>query len=321
VLKKDAEEMGCQMNFKAGDVVELLSYTPEMSKAAEESDNSFWGCGCLDVPSKAKLVGTLAMIDEVRDKLARFGDKTWPLAALKKPWLWIPQVGDIIKKNPEQAFANSLAEITDVRKNGSFEYRVFGTQEFAGCDCCHATFILRPGDKVKLLPFKPWEENCSGSFNHVATVSGVKLEPLSFLDQWHILHNPMTMMVSLECANEANEPWRWPLSAVERIDGEIKAEPQAAEPSPVIGRRLCMDMLPAEREQYEGMMKRREVKPLPIQETESDIRVENDKINVQIENKRKVIMQLEAEIDDLEEDRMCGLLKIDAIHKERKCGR
>ena len=218
---------------------------------------------------------------------------------------WIPQVGDIIRKRPKQAFGDRLAEITEIRENGSFEYRLFGTQEFAGCQPCHVDFILRPGDRVKLLPFRLWEE-CYTSFGRIATVSTVKLEPLNYLDQWHIRDNPMTVIVALVRADETNAPSRWPLEAVERVSEEVKAEPLKEEssnvesqPAPVIGRRLAMDMLPAERKQYDEMVKSREAKPILNCETTADTSTRNYRIGEQIEEKRKLILQTEVEIADL----------------------
>ncbi len=57
-------------------------------------------------------------------------------------------------------------------------------------------------------------------------------------------------------------------------------------------------MLPAERELFYEMIKRREVKPVNC-ETPADSSTWNKKINDQIEEKRGTLLMIEAEIADL----------------------
>ncbi len=307
------------MSFKIGDKVRLLDFSEATAAAAVKASGAGWRC---DTPEeygseKQQMIGQEFIIDHIHHQLAILPFHkgiTWPLSAMVAvvPEVaavtdekWTPQIGDIIRKNDNGvSYVGRFAQITEIRSDCSFGYQLLdGGREHGGCQIVHADFICRIGDKVRLLPAVEWGSgNSVGSFGYV---KGVEVQQLNYYEGRHCLGRPsdpkaVAPMVILGAAKKC-QARRWLLSSVERVVDEAapvekKEEPKSERPCV---RRDPLDMLPAEREMYEAMIKRREVKPIQSCETAADSSMWNKRINERIEEKRKLEMQIKAEIDDL----------------------
>ncbi len=304
------------MNFKAGDKVLLSDFSYDLAQEAVK-ESPGWRCDTPQSygPEKQYLVGREVVIDSIHKQLAVVGGHkgiTWPLAAMaavglsSRP-LWTWQAGDVLRLNAGHIYAGEFGLVDSIDSRG-MNYSIISDppRTKAYCVFGFADFVCRPGQRVKLLPYDPWKKDCGCNFGRVAEVAGTDIYeglPVAILKQ----------------RPGFNDPGRWPLCAVGgyefiesvtpwRDDSQAIIE-VSPEPEPPIHplvrlfvrpfvRRDPLDMLPAERELFYEMIKRREVKPVNC-ETPADSSTWNKKINDQIEEKRGTLLMIEAEIADL----------------------